>query len=162
MSPGERRLGAGERLVFRTRLHPVVFAGTAAFAAFVVGVTVLIVVRNDLARDTIVWLALAAAGIVALSFVGPLRRWRASEFAVTDRRLVLRPGPRKASVVELPLTDVRHVAVEQSLAGRLLDYGTLRVADAAEEQHFPRVAQAAAFREAALGRTRSASGGRRR
>ncbi len=60
----EKHLAPGEQVVFRTRLHPVIFAGTAAFAAFVLGVVGLIVSRNELTARTVALLWLAGVIIV--------------------------------------------------------------------------------------------------
>ena len=64
MSYVDRHLAPGEHLVFRTRFHPVIFGSTALFAAFVAGVTVLIVARNELSTSTVALLWLASALII--------------------------------------------------------------------------------------------------
>jgi membrane protein YdbS with pleckstrin-like domain len=145
----QQRAPEEEVVVFRTRLHAVVFAGTAGFATFVLGVVALIVARNELASETVRTLWLVGAGVVALTFVSPCLRWRRSEFAVTTRRLVVRVGALARDRFELPLRDVAKVGVERPLAGRLLGYGTLWVVgpDGVLES-FPRVAAVEGLRAA--------------
>ena len=123
----EKHLAPGERVVFRTRLHPVIFAGTAAFAAFVVGVVGLIVSRNELTARTVALLWLAGV-IIAIGSLLPLYvRWQTSEFAVTDRRVLVKVGLLSVHTLELLLPKVEAIGVDQTIGGRLLGYGTLRI-----------------------------------
>src|SRR5438552_16733811 len=92
----DRPLVPGEQVVFRTRLHPVIFAGTATFAAFVLGAVALIVSRNELSPRTVALLWLAGVVIGPGSLLPLYVRWRTSEFAVTDRR-----GPGKVGLVSV-------------------------------------------------------------
>src|SRR5262249_58193685 len=98
----DRRLVRGEQVIFRTRFHPVMFAGTLFFALCVVGVAALIVHRNALAPETVRLLWLAALGTIIVSFVSPYLRWRTSEFAVTTRRVLVKVGPPSLPPPGLP------------------------------------------------------------
>src|SRR2546426_6252639 len=82
----DKPLAPGEQVVFRPRLHPVIFAGTAAFAAFVLGAVALIVSRNELSPRTVALLWLAGVLVGPGSLLPLYVRWQTSEFAVTDRR----------------------------------------------------------------------------
>jgi len=147
----DRHLVPGERVVFRTRLHPVMFSGTVFFALCVVGVAALIVHRNTLAPETMRLLWLAALGTIIVSFVSPYLRWRTSEFAVTTRRVLVKVGLVSIHTVELQLPKVEEVGVDHPFTGRLLGYGTLRLARKGDTvEIFPRVARAEAVREAVV------------
>jgi len=149
MSYIEKHLAPGEEIAFRTRLHPVIFAGTATFAAFVIGATALIVARNELAPQTIGLLWLAAAVIVLGSFVPPYLRWQTSEFAVTNHRVLVKVGVLSIHTVELLVPRIEAIVVDQTLAGRVLGYGTLRiVGTGGTAEAFPRVSRPEALREA--------------
>lgn len=153
-------LAPGEQVVVRARTHPIVFAGTLGFAAFVIGAAWLIVMRNELDASTVLQLWLAALAVVVFGFVSPVLRWRNAECVVTTRRLLLRTGLFRAHTLALLLPAIEDVTVEQSFGGRLLDYGTLQVvaADGAVDV-FPRVQRAQQIRDAVL---RQTQGGRRR
>jgi membrane protein YdbS with pleckstrin-like domain len=158
----DRYLEPGEQVVFRTRFHPAVFAGTIGFALFVLGVAALIMVRNDLAASTIAFLWLGALLVGGSGFVMPVLRWRAAEFAVTSARVLVTAGPRVVVLLALPLAQVRTIEVVCPLAGRLLGYGTVRLAgkDGSVEV-FHRVARAQELRDAvARGAPRSVRVGR--
>ena len=147
----DRHLVPGEQVIFRTRFHPVMFAGTGFFALCVVGVAALIVQRNALAPETVRLLWLAAFLTIIISFVSPYLRWRTSEFAVTTRRVLVKVGLVSIHTVELLLPKVEAIGVDQPFTGRLLGYGTLRlVGTGGTVEIFPRVARAEAVREAVV------------
>src|SRR5437870_11984981 len=121
----DKHLAPGEQVVFRTRLHPVIFAGTAALAAFVLGAVALIVSRNELSPRTVALLWLAGVLVGPGSLLPLYLRWRTSEFAVTDRRVLVKEGLLSVHTLELLLPKVEAVAVDQTIRGRGLGYGPL-------------------------------------
>jgi uncharacterized membrane protein YdbT with pleckstrin-like domain len=149
MDDSAGQLAPGEQVLIRARTHPVVFAGTIGFAAFVVGAVWLIIVRNELSSSAIVQLCLGAAGVVLIGFISPILRWRHAECLVTNRRLLLRTGLFRTRTREVALPAIEHVGVDESMIGRLLGYGTLQVvAGDGTVDVFPRVQRAPAVREA--------------
>jgi uncharacterized membrane protein YdbT with pleckstrin-like domain len=159
----DRHLVPGERVVFRTRFHPVMFSGTIFFAACVAGIAALIVHRNALAPETVRMLWVAALLTIVAAFVSPYLRWRTSEFAVTTRRVLVKVGLVSVHTVELLLPKVEAIGVDQPLTGRLLGYGTLRlVGTGGTVEVFPRVARAEGVREAVVGQSPGGSTARGR
>src|SRR3989449_9917523 len=159
----EKHLAPGEQVVFRTRLHPVIFAGTAALAAFVLGVVGLIVSRNELTARTVALLWLAGV-IIAIGSLLPLYvRWQTSEFAVTDRRVLVKVGLLSVHTPELLLPKVQAIGVDQTNGGRLPGHGTLRhLGTGASVETFARVAQPQALREAVVRQAPPATAARTR
>ena len=154
MSYIDRHLTAGETVVFRTRLHPVVFAGTVLFAASVIGIVVLIVARNDLPAESVRLLWLAGIVVALGSFVTPVLRWRTSEFAVTTSRVLVKVGLVSVHTLELMLPKVEAIGVDQPIAGRILGYGTLRiVGTGGTVEEFARVASPDGLRDAVVRQT---------
>ena len=163
MASIDSQLAPGEQVVFRTRLHPIVLGGTAGFAAFVIGSTALIIARNELSPATIRWMCLAAAAIVLVSAAPPVLRWWRSEFAVTNRRLVATVGVWSVQRVEVPAPTADAIGVEQTLGGRWLDYGTVRLGRSGDDVDvFSRVARATALRDAAVRHGRGTAASRAR
>jgi len=151
MSYTDRHLAPGERIVFCTRLHPIVFGSNAFFAACVIGVVALIEARNELAPGTVATLWLAGVVIALASLLPPFLRWRTSEFAVTDRRVLVKVGLLSVHTLELLLPKVEAIGVDQPLLGRLLGFGTLRiVGTGGTVEEFERVARPEALREAVV------------
>ncbi len=150
----DKHLGPGERVIFRTRLHPVLFSGAAWFSAFVVLVVTLVIRHNDLSRQATVHLVLGGIAVILASLVTPFARWRTSEFAVTDRRVLIKVGLLSVHTVELLLQKVEAIGVDQTFVGRLLDYGTLRITGTGGTvETFPLVRAPLALRDAVLAQT---------
>jgi uncharacterized membrane protein YdbT with pleckstrin-like domain len=147
----DKHLGPGERVVFRTRLHPVLFSGAAWFVAFVVLVVTLVIRHNDLSREATVHVVLGGAAAIVAALIPPFARWRTSEFAVTDRRVLVKVGLVSVHTVELLLQKVEAIGVDQTFVGRLLDYGTLRITGTGGTvETFPLVRAPLALRDAVL------------
>jgi uncharacterized membrane protein YdbT with pleckstrin-like domain len=151
MSYIERHLGPDESVVYTTKLHPVIFANALGWGAFVLGAVTMIVLHNELRPESVRLFWLAGVAIAALGFVSPYITWRTSEFAVTNRRVLLKQGFLSVHTVELLNPKVEAIAVDQTLGGRLLGYGTLRISGTGGTiEAFSRVAQPSALREAVL------------
>jgi len=54
-------------------------------------------------------------------------RYATTEFAVTDRRIIAKTGLVSRRTVEMFLDKVESLNVEQSIPGRLFDYGTVTI-----------------------------------
>jgi len=54
-------------------------------------------------------------------------RYRTTEFAVTDRRIIAKTGLVSRRTVEMFLDKVESLNVEQSVPGRVFDYGTVTI-----------------------------------
>jgi uncharacterized membrane protein YdbT with pleckstrin-like domain len=74
------------------------------------------------------WIAaivFAAAAIIAF-IPGWFKRWT-TEIAVTDRRIILKRGLIRRHTVEMNMQKVESVDVDQTLIGRLFDYGNVTI-----------------------------------
>jgi uncharacterized membrane protein YdbT with pleckstrin-like domain len=159
----EKHLAPGEQVVFSTRLHPVIFAGTMAFAVFVLGAVALIVSRNELRVETVLLLWASGVLIVVGSLAPLWVRWKTSEFAVTDRRVLVKIGLLSVRTLELLLPKVEAIGVDQTIWGRMLGYGTLRiVGTGGTVEAFARVAQPQGLREAVIRQAPGPPAARRR
>jgi uncharacterized membrane protein YdbT with pleckstrin-like domain len=76
-------------------------------------------------------------------------RIKSTEIAVTTRRLIVKHGLISRSTVEINLNKVESIRVDQSMLGRLLDFGTL-VISGTGTAHAPivGVAEPMSFRKA--------------
>ncbi len=74
------------------------------------------------------WIAAAFLFLVALGFAlhAWFRRWT-TEIAVTDRRVIWSRGFISRKSVEVHMDKIESVDVDQSVLGRLVDYGTVTV-----------------------------------
>jgi hypothetical protein len=88
MSYLDDHLLAGERIVYRARLHWSIFATSIILVAL--GIILAIVL--GIAQPQYWYAGGALAGIGLLIAIGPAIRYASSEFAVTDKRVVAKLG----------------------------------------------------------------------
>jgi uncharacterized membrane protein YdbT with pleckstrin-like domain len=118
MSYVDKNLNAGEKVAFRTTLHPIVFLGTAIIAVLAMAFLI-----QSAAREFgyyILGLALLVGAYTAIWY-------STSEFAVTTSRVIIKIGWLSQRTVELQLSKVEGIVVEQGIIGRLFDYGSIIV-----------------------------------
>lgn len=60
-------------------------------------------------------------------FILPLIEHYTSEFAITDRRVISKEGWLNIRVEEISHHAIEAIKVDQSILGRMLDYGTVRI-----------------------------------
>ncbi len=123
----DRQLEPGERLLFRTGLHPMGFAGAATLALFVGLVVALLIRHNDLPARTDLQIALVGILVAALGALPSILRWRNTALAVTDRRVLVTAGSLRRREMAVPLGPAV-IEQEAGLTGRMFDHGTVTVA----------------------------------
>jgi uncharacterized membrane protein YdbT with pleckstrin-like domain len=122
MSYVERHLLTGEAITFRTRLHwKLYFLPVLAVVLLLVPLTVL-----ALSATTKLFALLPVAAAIVVLAVPYLKR-RSSEFAVTDKRVIIKLGVLRTRSIELLLPKIEGITVTQSLGGRLFGYGEIVV-----------------------------------
>lgn len=91
---------------------------------------------------------LSWSGLFTL-FIAPFIRRATSEFAVTNRRVIIKTGVISRRTVELNLVKVESVAVDQSIFGRMFDCGTITIiGTGGTKESFPSIAAPLGFRRA--------------
>jgi uncharacterized membrane protein YdbT with pleckstrin-like domain len=129
-------LNADEKLLFRTRLHWLPCAPSALVVS-VIGVLVLVAlgvfahgpVADLFAREPLMAsiLALGLALVVVMPLVVVRFLVATHEFGVTDRRVIARMGWVSTRTVDLNVTKVESLVIEQGALGRVFRYGDLKV-----------------------------------
>jgi uncharacterized membrane protein YdbT with pleckstrin-like domain len=141
----DRHLLPNERVVYRTRLHWILFVRPVFVTLVGLSLTVAL---GALTRMEWVWYlslvvilgGLVWGGIHAIELF-------TSEFAVTTTRLIFKVGIVARYTTELLLGKVESIGVQQKLLGRLLNYGDLVVTGTGGAREvFPRVHDPIAFR----------------
>lgn len=119
MSYIKSQLLPGEEIKYRGHLHRSIFAPAFSFAVVAVLAFVVVVQSGDL---PVFW-GLVAAALV--SYIWAQILYSTSEFAVTNKRVVIKVGWLRRRTVETMLSKVEGINVDQSLLGRLLGYGSI-------------------------------------
>ncbi len=134
MSYVEKHLIAGEKVVYTTGLHWVVLLGPAVLSLLfgALGVALLVGSATNHGAQPASSAAMMAGGVIslvvaAICIVTGILKRNATEMAVTDKRLVIKVGVAGRRTLELLLQKVESIAVEESLMGRVLGYGTVIV-----------------------------------
>ena len=110
----EANLLPGEAVVQRARLHWIVFL--KAIVVAVVGLAVLFI--QPLVGAIVVGLALLMA-------LPPWLERTTSEFGVTSKRVIIKVGLIQRRTLELLIRQVEAISVDQSLTGRIFNFGTI-------------------------------------
>ena len=121
-----RVLQPGETVVYTTHLHWLIFL--SAIVLSLIGLAMLVGSSttssnfiSDAFRAGAAFLALIA---LAFWLRGAIRR-ATTELAITDRRVIYKSGLLSRHTLEMNRTKVESIDVEQSIAGRILGFGTI-------------------------------------
>ena len=122
MSYIDGNLLEGERVVFRTRLHWKLLVGPGLFLL----ATLVPPAWLYLQQSWTGWVLIApGAGLVVL--LAAIVKRTSSDFAVTNKRVMMKTGIFNTRSVELLLSKIEAIAVNQTLGGRMLGYGNIVV-----------------------------------
>lgn len=98
------------------------------------------------------WAALLLLGIIVVGifiFIGMVVKMKTTDFAVTNRRVILKQGWLTRNTAELAVENVEGVSLNQSLLGRIFAYGRVVVTGTGDATIvFPPMARPVEFRRA--------------
>jgi len=73
------------------------------------------------------WMIFVSIKAVLTLFIAPLISMATGKFAITNKRVILKYGLIKRRTLEMNIAKIESVIVNQSILGRLLNYGTIVV-----------------------------------
>jgi uncharacterized membrane protein YdbT with pleckstrin-like domain len=117
MSYVDNSLIPDEQVAFRTRLHLVIFLPPI----LLLGLSLLLFAYG---------IALGGEVVLAVAILWGLVKYvdyASSEFAVTNKRVIIKVGILRRRTVEMLNTKVEAIAVNQGIIGRILGYGNIVV-----------------------------------
>ena len=139
-------LASDETLCYQTSLHWFIFV---RFALAGVALFVFVAVPFAIAMQALIgtergWFVLPLPAFLLLP---PAIAFASSEIVITDRRVLIKTGVVRRQTVEMFLSKVESVTVEQGFFGRLLDFGTVRIRGTGGfEEGFDSIAKPLLFR----------------
>ena len=147
-------LQPGEKVLYSTNAHWIFYL--PAIGAWIVALVLLILSRETTVQS-VTMLALASAVVVALvALYLTVRSWfhrLTTETDVTNRRVVHKTGFIQRHTFEIALDKVESVDVDQSIAGRIFDYGNVTILGVGEgRETISTIASPLAFRNAITAR----------
>ncbi len=141
-------LQPGEKVLYSTNVHWIFY--WRAIAAWIVS-AVLLVLSWATITEAIILLCLSASAVVAIAALywsgkAWFYRWT-TETDVTNLRVVHKTGFIKRRTFEMSLDKVESVDVNQSISGRILNYGDVTVQGVGEgKETIATIASPLAFR----------------
>jgi membrane protein YdbS with pleckstrin-like domain len=127
MSYVDAVLQPGERVKAVGRLHWVIFFRAILLAAVGFG---LLAAAREVAPQIRDMFVIAAGIVLVLALLAFLQAWvrrSITELAVTDHRVIYKRGFLRRHTVEMNMDKVETVDVDQTVMGRLLGFGSIRV-----------------------------------
>jgi uncharacterized membrane protein YdbT with pleckstrin-like domain len=133
----ERNLLPNEQVTYRARLHWIIY--------LVPAIVVVAAIAIGLGGGGIA--AIVVGGIGLLLMLPPWIKSSSSEFAITNKRVVIKVGLIRRHSLELLLQKVEGIGVDQGIIGRILGYGTITVSGVGgTKEAFQRISNPLEFR----------------
>lgn len=128
MGYAEQNLMPDEQIIYKANLHWALFLRPTGFLLIAI---VLLLIASGRSIDSDLGFLYCLAGILILisivSGIGALITYRTTEFALTNKRVIAKTGWLRRRSVELLLQKVESIGVNQSILGRILNFGTITV-----------------------------------
>ncbi|NPU69409.1 PH domain-containing protein [Bradyrhizobium sp. 83012] len=147
-------LQPGEKVLYSTNAHWMFYL--PAIGAWIVVFGLLVLSRTTM-NDNLVMLCLATSAVIAVvGLYWTVRAWfhrLTTETDVTNRRVVHKTGFIRRRTFEMALDKVESVDVNQTIMGRLLNYGDVTILGVGEgKETISTIAEPVAFRNAITAR----------
>ncbi|MCU0843615.1 MAG: PH domain-containing protein [Spirochaetes bacterium] len=95
------------------------------------------------------WIIFLSLKAVLTLFISPLITFHTSEFAITNKRIIMKVGLIRRRTMELNIPKVESVGVDQSIPGRILGYGSISVVGTGgTKETFDKISKPLEFRKA--------------
>ena len=120
----ENNLSTNERIIYKGRLHWFAFMGgiSLLFVIWLVAVGICLYKQIEWWIPTLITALILICGYIYISLV-----MKNTEYYITNRRLIVKKGILERQTTELRLSKCEGVMVEQSMLGRLFNYGTISI-----------------------------------
>jgi uncharacterized membrane protein YdbT with pleckstrin-like domain len=142
MSYIDRNLLPDEQIVFRTKKHLIIFFSPVILTIFALFATDYM--RANPLLSQIIWIP----WVIVLIFWGySWLEYATSEFAVTNKRVMMREGFFTRHSNEMRLTSISQVNVDQSLLGQMLNYGIVSINAFGAFDFYPLISQPNQFQK---------------
>lgn len=118
----DNNLMKGEEVVYKASLHWAIYIPTALW--LLLGILMVAISVGE-EESSVMVIAIIFFVFAVFALIKAIIANVTSEFAVTNKRLILKEGLIARNTVELMLIKCEGVALDQDILGRILGYGTL-------------------------------------
>jgi len=115
----DENLMSGEQVVYRTKLHWIVFLGPIIF---VILAFIFFASGKEIAPVGSLFFLIAIVWAVS-AFIS----FKTSEFGITNKRVLIKVGFIRRNSLETLLKKVEGIQVNQGILGRIFNYGTILI-----------------------------------
>jgi membrane protein YdbS with pleckstrin-like domain len=153
MSYVEEHLLPGETVQYQAHMHKLSFITPVAISVVLLAGAVAAFVAGRPAIGSL----LVAAACLPLIYAAVI--YSSSEFAVTNKRVIIKVGFVQRRTVETMLGKVENISVDQGVLGRMLDFGTITITGTGGTQEvFNNIASPLEFRRQVQGQISAGEG----
>jgi len=94
------------------------------------------------------WMLFVSLRALITLFIAPIIAYTTSEFAITNKRIIMKVGLIRRRTLEMNLQKIETVNINQGILGRILGYGTVTIiGTGGTRESFPRIANPLEFRK---------------
>ena len=139
----DNHLMKGEEVVYKASLHWAIYIPTALW--LLLGILMIAISVGE-EESSVMVIAIIFYVFAVFALIKAIIANVTSEFAVTNKRLILKEGLIARNIVELMLTKCEGVALDQGILGRILGYGTLITTTGGATNKFRKIKDPIIFR----------------
>jgi uncharacterized membrane protein YdbT with pleckstrin-like domain len=119
----DHNLISGEAVTYKAKLHWVVFMKPGLLSLALAGLAAFVIYQEY--DQGYAWAGAAILTVAAIPILVTAISRSSAEFAVTNKRVILKTGFIQKKTAEMFLNKIESVGVDQSIAGRIVGYGTI-------------------------------------
>ena len=119
----KNNLANNERILYRAKLHWWIYLKSILLV--IVGIIIGLLAKDTKAADAGYTILGVLFVIGVVGFINAYIRSNASEFVVTNRRIMLKTGTIKRKLTELQLNRAEGLRIDQTVMGRVFNYGSI-------------------------------------
>lgn len=135
----EQNLMQGEKVIYWAKLHKIIFVKPV--------ILILFGLASSWEGALVLWPRILTV-ISILWGISVFLNYRTSEFAVTNKRVIIKVGFIRRHSLEMLLTKIEMIAVDQGIFGRIFSYGTIVIGGTGgTKEKFYKLASALDFRK---------------
>jgi uncharacterized membrane protein YdbT with pleckstrin-like domain len=125
MSFIEKNLSANEQILYKGKIHWYIYLRCVIF--FIIGF---------LTSDVSMGFAGFMFFLGIISLILAIMNASSTEFAITNKRVILKTGVLKRKFIELQLNKSEGLRIEQGIIGRIFNFGTIKITSAGVTEDF--------------------------
>ena len=142
MSFIQKNLALNERIIHLGKLHWWIYVKSVFF--LILGILLAFGAEAGSGTSAVgVFLLICAVISIVMTYIGQ----KSSEFALTNKRVIFKTGLFSRKMIELQLNKADGMQIEQSLLGRMFNFGKVRVTSTGVVENFYPVADPFGFKK---------------